>query len=201
MLRTGLVCHVKFAISVTVSFHLKHNECLFSGENLVKVILGCKCDQEDTREVTREEAQVLAIKHSARYFECSAKTGHNIVDMFESTAKSIMAIMDGWEPPVLRPVSGPLAMQAQLSRRSLRGATNWRKKLSVRRGARSLRKSFRLNLSTKGTKHVFINKGYKRQTRRDIGKTLLLDVLKNIKLKVLHLAKSMRSKIFVFLAI
>ena len=46
--------------------------------NVPMVLIGCKCDLEDKREVTSEEGKSFAEGHGMLFFETSAKTGVNV---------------------------------------------------------------------------------------------------------------------------
>ena len=57
-------------------------------------LVGCKSDSDPSlREVTREEAHVLAIELKARYVETSAKTGEGVEKTFQMLARGIQAEM------------------------------------------------------------------------------------------------------------
>ena len=47
-------------------------------ENIATLLVGNKCDLEDERVVSREEAEVLAAENNLQYFETSAKSGTNV---------------------------------------------------------------------------------------------------------------------------
>eukprot|EP01119_Soliformovum_irregulare_P014707 TRINITY_DN403_c0_g1_i2.p3 TRINITY_DN403_c0_g1~~TRINITY_DN403_c0_g1_i2.p3 ORF type:complete len:110 (-),score=32.17 TRINITY_DN403_c0_g1_i2:18-347(-) len=48
-------------------------------------LIGNKCDLP--RKITKEDATKLAIQYRAMYWECSAKTGHNVVEIFQDIAR------------------------------------------------------------------------------------------------------------------
>ena len=48
--------------------------------NIQKVLVGNKCDLEDERQVSSEEARELAAQHKMEYFETSAKTNVGITE-------------------------------------------------------------------------------------------------------------------------
>lgn len=50
--------------------------------SIVRVLIGNKCDMEEEREVSAEEAMSLADRHGMKYIETSAKTSENVVDAF-----------------------------------------------------------------------------------------------------------------------
>lgn len=67
------------------------------------MLAACQCDRDDLREVTREEAQVLAISHGARYRETSALTGRGVDEALEGLAAAVLAReRDGWRPEEFR---------------------------------------------------------------------------------------------------
>jgi Ras-related protein Rab-2A len=54
------------------------------------VIAGNKCDLEDFRQVSREEAVDWAAKHGYEMFETSAKTGQNIQLLVDRIAEDVL---------------------------------------------------------------------------------------------------------------
>jgi GTPase SAR1 family protein len=51
--------------------------------------VGNKVDLSDKREVSTQEGKDLAAKNKLLFFECSAKTGYNIDEVFTESAKAI----------------------------------------------------------------------------------------------------------------
>lgn len=58
-------------------------------EKIVKYLVGNKSDKEKDRAVTRSEGQNLAKEFNIKYFECSAKLGDSINDIFTQLANDI----------------------------------------------------------------------------------------------------------------
>ena len=58
------------------------------------MILGNKCDLEESRVVTRERGQMLAAEHSIKFYETSAKSGLNVEEAFLTLARDIKDKMD-----------------------------------------------------------------------------------------------------------
>ena len=53
------------------------------------VLVGNKCDLEKERAVTREDGERLAVMWGCSLYETSAKTGHNIKEVFEKIIQSM----------------------------------------------------------------------------------------------------------------
>ena len=60
-----------------------------SPKTILTVLVGNKADLSDKREVSTEEGRDLASRNKMMFFECSAKTGFNIDEVFQESAKSI----------------------------------------------------------------------------------------------------------------
>ncbi|GAU93474.1 hypothetical protein RvY_05409 [Ramazzottius varieornatus] len=68
----------------------------YAGPGISQVLVGCKCDMEDSREVPRSEAEALADAHNMLAFlECSAKDNTNVDSVFETIAKDLMHKLGG----------------------------------------------------------------------------------------------------------
>lgn len=61
-----------------------------SPKTVLTVLVGNKVDLADKREVTTKEGQDFAAKNKMLFFECSAKTGLNIEEVFYESAKIIV---------------------------------------------------------------------------------------------------------------
>merc|ERR1712093_755610 len=75
------------------------------------VLVGCKSDLDDTRRVVSQtEGETLANDHQLPFFECSAKTGHNVAECFEACGGMVldqMAMLKQQEPERLVPDDSP----------------------------------------------------------------------------------------------
>ncbi|PRP89278.1 hypothetical protein PROFUN_02152 [Planoprotostelium fungivorum] len=58
-------------------------------DNVPAVLCGNKCDATDIREVSRDDGEKLAKTLNVSFFECSAKTGHGIDELFLDLAKQL----------------------------------------------------------------------------------------------------------------
>ena len=58
-------------------------------ENVLLTIVGNKCDLEQERTVLKEDAEAYAESIGAVYLEASAKTGENVLQIFESIASRV----------------------------------------------------------------------------------------------------------------
>lgn len=56
----------------------------YASENVVKILVGNKCDITSKRKITYDDAKQLADSVGILFFETSAKTGHNIDAVFQS---------------------------------------------------------------------------------------------------------------------
>lgn len=62
----------------------------YADPNIALVLIGSKCDLEDSREVLTEHAMAKASELGARYFETSAKTGQGINDVFDEIPDTVI---------------------------------------------------------------------------------------------------------------
>lgn len=56
-------------------------------ENVLKIVVGNKCDLEEERKISSDKGKLFANKHHALFIETSAKTNDNISELFEMSAK------------------------------------------------------------------------------------------------------------------
>ncbi|KAM6960626.1 EF-hand calcium-binding domain-containing protein 4A [Aplochiton taeniatus] len=90
-------------------------ECLQErmSDGAVLMLLGNKLDMVDCqkREVTTKQGQTLAEQYEASFYECSAKTGHNIEDLMTQLARLLSAQQD-------QQCEGTLLLEQQTTNRS-----------------------------------------------------------------------------------
>ena len=66
-------------------------------EDVIKLLIGNKCDMHQHRAVKREEGEKLAHEYDMSFFETSAKENESINEAFECTAEEIMErFVPGW---------------------------------------------------------------------------------------------------------
>jgi small GTP-binding protein len=63
----------------------------FAKEGVLRILVGNKCDLENSRQVRKEEGNEIANKYGIKYIETSAKETTNIEDLFISTAKNLLS--------------------------------------------------------------------------------------------------------------
>ncbi|XP_020796182.1 ras-related protein Rab-39A-like [Boleophthalmus pectinirostris] len=81
-----------FDITDRVTFeHIKewHADLCEAESKVVLILVGQKCDEEELRGVSREEAERLAEELDMPYVETSAKTGQNVSEVFENLIQRI----------------------------------------------------------------------------------------------------------------
>ena len=54
-----------------------------NSDELAKLLVGNKCDLEDSREVTKEKADMFCSEYGMEHLETSAKSGVNVLKAFE----------------------------------------------------------------------------------------------------------------------
>ncbi|XP_075591213.1 ras-related protein Rab-6-like [Dermatophagoides farinae] len=66
-------------------------DCIYNerGKEIVIAICGNKLDREDQRKVSYDEGKEYAQKFNAIFFETSAKTGENIITLFNEICKKL----------------------------------------------------------------------------------------------------------------
>lgn len=61
----------------------------YASDNVNKIIVGNKCDLEDSRAVSTEEGQLLASSLGVQFLETSAKNSSNVPEAFNTMAQEI----------------------------------------------------------------------------------------------------------------
>jgi len=61
-----------------------------ANEDVEKMILGNKCDMEDSRVVAKERGEAIALEHGIKFVETSAKNNVNIERAFHELAEAIL---------------------------------------------------------------------------------------------------------------
>ena len=61
-----------------------------ASKNVLKILIGNKCDLENDREIKTEEGQAFANRNGMQFMETSAKMNTNINESFETLAKLMM---------------------------------------------------------------------------------------------------------------
>jgi GTPase SAR1 family protein len=59
----------------------------FAKPNVLKILVGNKCDLEHKRTVTKEEGQDMANRYNIKFIETSAKETINVEELFIDTTK------------------------------------------------------------------------------------------------------------------
>ena len=60
-----------------------------ASEDVVKILVGNKCDLEESRQVSTEEGKELADHYNIRFLETSAKASNNVEEAFTLMTKEI----------------------------------------------------------------------------------------------------------------
>ena len=101
--RTITTSYYKGAHAILIVFDLTDRESFehvrnwmadidkFAKEGVYRILVGNKCDLENSRKVRKEEGNEIANKYGIKYIETSAKETTNIDDLFESTAKHLLS--------------------------------------------------------------------------------------------------------------
>ncbi|XP_062512553.1 ras-related protein Rab-8A-like isoform X2 [Corticium candelabrum] len=69
--------------------------------DVLRMILGNKCDMTDERKVSRKEGETLAAEHGIKFMETSAKTGQGVEEAFYTLVRDIKAKMDQILDPLM----------------------------------------------------------------------------------------------------
>lgn len=62
-----------------------------ASSDVERMILGNKCDMEETRQVSKERGEKLAIDYGIKFLETSAKSGINVEEAFLTLGRDIMS--------------------------------------------------------------------------------------------------------------
>lgn len=81
-----------------VEHWLEELETFSTNHNMVKMLVGNKCDKEGERKVTTEEGLKCARKHRMMFLEASAKTRKGVTVAFEELAEKILQTPGLWKP-------------------------------------------------------------------------------------------------------
>jgi GTPase SAR1 family protein len=69
---------------LNIKDHVEHMTVMCKNPFLIRVLVGCKSDEGDKRRVSSEQAGEVAKELGLNlHFEVSAKTGHNLENMFQ----------------------------------------------------------------------------------------------------------------------
>ena len=61
-----------------------------ASKKAILLLIGNKCDLEEKRETSKEEAEKLAKEYEMDYFETSAKTGYNVNEAIEHLVETVL---------------------------------------------------------------------------------------------------------------
>ena len=68
-----------------------------TNHDLIKMLVGNKCDMLDKRVVKKEEGMKCALKHHMMFIETSAKTCEGVACAYEELVEKIIQTPDLWE--------------------------------------------------------------------------------------------------------
>ena len=71
-------------------YHKQIEENVKNKDDIVKFLVGNKCDEENKRRVTEKEGNNFAIEHNYTFYEISVKNNINVDDIFYSMTKKMI---------------------------------------------------------------------------------------------------------------
>lgn len=76
---------------------LNELETYTTNHDMIKMLVGNKCDKEDERQVSKEEGMKCARKHQMMFIEASAKTKEGVQCAFEELVEKVIQTPGLWE--------------------------------------------------------------------------------------------------------
>lgn len=92
------ICRIHSFQTLQRAVEDRYNDDHNSENNLIRLICGNKCDLEDHRSVSQEDASQYADSIDAFYCETSARENAGVTQLFEELAKRAAAIYEGQAP-------------------------------------------------------------------------------------------------------
>ena len=116
--RTITTAYYRGAMGIMIVYDITNPKSFENVKNWIKnieenasddvelMLLGNKCDMEDSRAVTREQGEKLALEYGIPFMETSAKANINVEEAFFQLAKNIKKKMDDTVVPTPVDVRG-----------------------------------------------------------------------------------------------